>query len=308
MLALVGVGALVLTKGKKKPKKKTATAPKAPIGKDGVVASGSIDRVFAPTSPTQGLGMPYEWRVRKSNGDYLAEVGKKKPRDLKVATWEEVGKADNMEDAKELAFAYIDKQPGFEFASTVVKSGRHKGAFDYIVREGEYSVSEGEGFTGATSETISGFIGEYRLDGMSKWVEASKGQDVEDVRVLTMEAGAIAADALGGGDAEQYPEHMRAWIGACEGEIAMLDMGDAFGASIGSWTGGAILPYCPSAKSGQTVTSGASENGNRVWRIQKTANPASPYVVQNNLSGDWKFVDSDVKLSDAVIKGINSIS
>ena len=107
MIALVGVGALVLTKGKKKPKKKTATAPKAPIGKDGVVASGSIDRVFAPTSPSQGLGMPYEWRVRKSNGDYLAEVGKKTPRDLKVSSWEEVGKADNMEDAKTASRLFI---------------------------------------------------------------------------------------------------------------------------------------------------------------------------------------------------------
>lgn len=307
LVAIAGGAAFMLTKSKKK-KKKTATAKKPPIGKDGVVASGSVDRVFAPKTPSEGLGMPYEWRVRKSNGDYLAEVGKKKPRDLKVGTWEEVGKADNMEDAKELAFAYIDKQPGFEFASTVVKSGRHKGAFDYIVREGEYSVAEGEGFADAKSETISGFIGEYRLDGMSKWVEAAEGEDMENVRILTMEAATIAANALGGGVGEQYPEHMREWVNTCEGEIAMLDMGDAFGASSGSFTGGAIVPYCPSATPGQTVTSGASENGNRVWRIQKTANPASPYVIQNNLSGDWEFVDSDVILAPAIIKGVNSIS
>lgn len=298
LLLAAGVGAIVLTKGKKKKRKPASPAsPTEPKpDKDGVVASGSVDRVFAAKSPTEGF-MPYEWRVRKKSGDYIAEVGMKTPRDLKVGSWEEVGKADNMEDAKELAFAYIDKQPGFEFASTVVKSGSQRGAFDYIVREGEYVEVEGEGFSGSKTETIEGYIGEYRINGTSKWVEASKGQDMDRVRVLTLEAATIASAALGGGDTPEWPQHMLGWMAACEGEISMQDMGPTIG----------VVPYCPAAKSGQTVTSGSSEGGDRLWRIQKTANNQSPYVVQNNLSGDWEFVDSDVTLSNAIIKGYNSI-
>lgn len=297
MLLVAGAAAVVLTKGKKKKKAAAKPAvPAEPKGKEKVVASGSVERVFSPKSPKEGMGMPYEWRVRKSNGDYVAEVGQKSERTLKVPKWEKVGTADNMEDAKELAFSYIDKQPGFEYASSVIASARNP-EFDMIVREGEYTEVTGEeGLAGTKKDTIEGFIGEYRLKGQKEWVQAATGQDPNRVRILTLEAGTLAADALGAGG-DEYPEHMRVWMAVCKGDVAMLDMGTTIG----------VHPYCPTATPGQTVTSGANATGERIWRIQKTANPSAPYVVQNNLTGDWEHVDSDIALPDAIIKGHNSV-
>lgn len=294
LLLVAGVGAVVLSAKSKKKKKKPATS-KTP-DKTGIMASGSVDRVLPPKGIE--IPTPYEWRIRKSNGDYIAEAGKKMPRSLKVEEWHEVGIADNLEDAKEMAFAYIDKQPGFEYASSAVASGSHAG-FDYVVRSGEYEapVTLPPDAPEMVFPMLSGYIGEYRLNGLTKWTVANKGQDQEDVRLLTMEAGALAAEALGGNTGVEYPAHMVEWMNVCEGEIAMIDAGDPIG----------TVPYCPSAKAGATVTSGASPGADRFWRIQKTNNAESPYVIQRTFGPDWKYVDSDTDLKAAIIKGYNSI-
>lgn len=76
LLLVAGVGAVVLSAKSKKKKKKAATSstPK----KDGIMASGSVDRVFPPKGVE--IPTPYEWRIRKADGEYIAETGKKMPK------------------------------------------------------------------------------------------------------------------------------------------------------------------------------------------------------------------------------------
>lgn len=284
-LMAAGAAAFVLTKSKAKKKKKSSSKTS---GSD-AVASGTVERVF----PVDGVEFPtpFEWRVRKIDGEYVAETGKKDPRSLKVLEWTEVGNADNLQDAKDLAWAYIDNQPGFEFASSAVHSERRTGMFDMVVRTGEYSEPD--------SDVIeSGYIGNYRLHNDDNWVEAVHGPDLEKVRLLTLETAAIAAGALGGGDQQPLAPVMQEFLAACQGEIAVIDVDHPIGTH----------PYCPSAGPGQTVTAGASENGNRSYRVDRTDNENEKYVVYRNLGEGWKPVDSANDLRIAIIKGYNSIA
>jgi hypothetical protein len=166
LLLAAGVGAVLLTKKKPAKKKKKVT----PEAKNNVVASGKVDRTSIPKRGE--LPFAYSWRVRKSNETYVAEAGRPSTiRETEVRIWKAIGEADTVEDAKEMALAWIDKQPGFESEPEVVDSGAPgtKGVWEWRV----------------ITDPERGFIGQYRLpDG--QWLNAVEGPEYNNPFKITL--------------------------------------------------------------------------------------------------------------------------
>ncbi len=154
LLLAVGVGAVLLTK--KKPAKKKKKEAEA---KRGVVASGSVDRTSIPAAGESPLA--YQWRVRESDETYIAETGR--PETLRdpdiIKKWTAIGEADTVEDAKDMALAWISEQSGYESEVEVVDSGTKN--------EWEWRI---------ITDPERGFIGQYRLAG-GQWLGAVEGPE-----------------------------------------------------------------------------------------------------------------------------------
>lgn len=154
LLLAAGVGAVLLTR--KKPAKKKKKEAEA---KKGVVASGSVDRTSIPAAGESPLA--YQWRVRESDETYIAETGR--PETLRdpdtIKKWTAIGEADTVEDAKDMALAWISEQSGYESEVEVVDSGTKN--------EWEWRV---------ITDPERGFIGQYRLAG-GQWLGAVEGPE-----------------------------------------------------------------------------------------------------------------------------------
>jgi len=160
LLLAAGAGAVLLSK--KKPAAKKKTAPK---NGNNVVASGKVDRTSIPKAGESPLA--YEWRVRRSNGTYISETGRPATlRDPVVKMWKAIGEADTVEDAKELALAWIDEQPGYESEAEIVDSGTQNSS----VGQFEWRV---------ITDPERGLIGQYRLPG-GQWLGAVEGPEYTD--------------------------------------------------------------------------------------------------------------------------------
>jgi hypothetical protein len=142
-LLLIAGGAAYLMTAKKKKKKKVV---KAEVKAGDIVASGEIDRTSIPKVGESPL--PFHWRVRASakragfaGVEYVGEVGQASPRDVAagVKIWKEIGRADNPDDAQELAIAFIESQPGYEPELEVVDSGASENwEWRIVVENGRY--------------------------------------------------------------------------------------------------------------------------------------------------------------------------
>ncbi len=159
-LILGGAAAFMLMPKKKKRKKGKVTIPK-----EGIAAEGSVQRTSAPSAESQNPNA-YQWRVaiKEAGVVYAAQIGRPlmKEPEKGVRTWNDVGEADNVEDAQEMAIAAIEQMPGYEPDLEIVDSGR-KGAWEWRV----YTDPE------------RGFVGQYRLAG-AQWLAAIEGAEYSE--------------------------------------------------------------------------------------------------------------------------------
>ncbi len=178
-LVLGGAAAFMLMPKKKKRRKKKVK----PAG-EGIAVEGSIQRTSAPSAESQNPNA-YQWRVaiKEASVVYVAQIGRalmRKPEEG-VKTWTDVGEADNVEDAQEMAIAAIEQMPGYEPDLEIVDSGQ-KGAWEWRV----YTDPE------------RGFVGQYRLPG-GQWLAALEGpQYDEGFKIRLWELSEKAHIAAGG--------------------------------------------------------------------------------------------------------------
>lgn len=156
LLFAAGVGAVLLSK-KKPAKKKGGSAASS------VVASGKVERTTIPKGPSDSP-LAYEWRVRKTNDAYMAEAGRPETlRDPVVKMWKSIGEADTIEDAKDMALAWIVQQPGYEQPVTVVDSGAQTSQFGSF----EWRV---------IPDPERGYVGQYKI-ASGPWLSAVEGAE-----------------------------------------------------------------------------------------------------------------------------------
>lgn len=177
LLLAVGAGAVLLSK------KKPTTAKKKNGKGNNVVSSGKVERTSIPSGPGDNP-LAYEWRVRKSNGTYLAEAGRPETmRDPVVKMWKSIGEADTVEDAEDMALAWIDQQPGYEQDAEVVDSG---------------SMSGGGWQWRVITDPQRGYIGQYKI-GEAQWLSAVEAGTYDDsFRMQLLGMGEKAYMAQGG--------------------------------------------------------------------------------------------------------------
>lgn len=158
-LILGGAAAFMLM-----PKKKKRRKGKAPTPKEGIAAEGSVQRTSAPSAESQNPNA-YQWRVSIIEGlVYVAQIGRPlmKEPEKGVKTWTDIGEADNVEDAQDMAISAIEQMPGYEPDLEIVASGK-KGAWEWRV----YTDPE------------RGFVGQYRLPD-APWLAALEGPEYDD--------------------------------------------------------------------------------------------------------------------------------
>lgn len=176
LLLAVGAGAVLLSKKKPAAKKKKA-------GGNNIVSSGKVERTSIPSGPSDNP-LAYEWRVRKPNETYLAEAGRPESlRDPVVKMWKSIGEADTVEDAEDMALAWIEQQPGYEQEAEVVDSG---------------SMSEGGWQWRVITDPQRGYIGQYKI-GEGQWLSALEAIAYDDAfRIQLLGMGEKAYMAQGG--------------------------------------------------------------------------------------------------------------
>lgn len=156
LLVVAGGAAVLLSK------KKPTTSKKK--GKGDILASGKVERTGIPKPGESPLA--YEWRVRAASA-YVAETGlPESVRNPVVKKWAKVGEADTVEDAKMMALAWIDQQPGYEQDVEVVDSG-------------EESLEYGKFKWRVITDPQRGFIGQYQI-GNGQWYSAVEGAEYHD--------------------------------------------------------------------------------------------------------------------------------
>jgi hypothetical protein len=143
LLLAAGMGAVLLSKKKPTSKKKGGSSSR-------IVDSGKVERTSIPKSASDNP-LAYEWRVRSTSDGYVAEVGRPETlRDLVVKMWKAVGDADTVEDARDMALAWIDQQPGYEQPVNVVDSGAE-------------SLEHGDFEWRVITDPQRGHVGQYRI-------------------------------------------------------------------------------------------------------------------------------------------------
>jgi hypothetical protein len=162
LLFAAGAGAVILSKKKPASKKRGGSG-------NSIVDSGKVERTGVPQGPGDNP-LAYEWRVRKAKVAYASEVGRPEGiRDPVVKMWESIGEADTVEDARDMALAWIDQQPGYEQDVEIVDSGSESsdlGTFDWRV----------------ITDAARGHVGQYRIAG-GPWLSAVEGEYSESFKM-----------------------------------------------------------------------------------------------------------------------------
>lgn len=171
LLFAAGVGAVLLSK------KKPTTSKKS--GSRDILASGKVERTGIPKPGESPLA--YEWRVRDGGQVYVAETGlPESVRNPVVKKWTKIGEADTVEDAKMMALAWIDQQPGYEQDVEVVDSGKYDGWEWRVITDPQ-----------------RGHIGQYKI-GEGPWLSALEGTYDEAFHNKLLEMGVKAYESHGG--------------------------------------------------------------------------------------------------------------